>query len=453
MFDDPDTNVRRRDVLTGAGVSLALLAGCTGEQEGQDDGGANGTTPADDAMDGTDEATMEETEEEEEDGGGEATDLTVTALWADAEAESFGKVLSYVEEEANVNFEYQPRDTDSLRSGTLMDYQSGVAPADVIVMPFPARIRSDGRNGHLEAMDDIWDPQNFAVEPDPVTVDGTAYAAPFKLDLKPGFWYRKSFFEDNGLSEPESYDEFTSLLEELSGIDGVTAPIASGNGTGWPLSDQVEAFFLRQDSGAELQRNLISGDADFTDDRVITAFEEVQSLAEQGYFSQTREFAVQYEYFWNNELPLYFMGSWTPTMDPIQDPSDLGVFQLPGTEAMVGSVNWVTVPTYSENVDAAKSAVGAMISAEGQRQWAQDGGFVASHQDVSADDYDAEIMGQVSEMAADVTLVPDLDDSLGSPFQDEFWAQLKGFWSDPGGADVEGIASTLDSAQKESLEE
>lgn len=445
-MSDPDTTVRRRDVLAGTGASLALLAGCTGEQEGQD-GGAT-TTAEEGTMDGTEETTTEG-----DGGGGEATNLTVTALWTEAEAEAFGEVLSYAEQEANVTFEYNPRDTNSLRSGTLMDYQSGVAPADVVVMPFPSRIQTDGRNGHLEALGDLWDPGSFAVEPDPVTVDGTTYAAPFKLDLKPGFWYRQSFFDEHGLSEPESYDEFTSLLDELSGIDGVSAPIASGNGDGWPLSDQVEAFFLRQENGAELQRSLISGDTGFTDDRVISAFEEVKSLLDQGYFSQTRGFAVQYEHFWNNELPLYFMGSWTPAMDPVQDPADLGVFTLPGTGAMVGSVNWMTVPTYSENVDAAKEAVSAMISAEGQARWAEQGGFIASHQEVGSDSYEAEIMGGLSQMAADNTLVPDLDDSLGSPFQDEFWAQLKGFWSDPGGTDVNQLASTLESAQNESLQE
>jgi multiple sugar transport system substrate-binding protein len=316
-----------------------------------------------------------------------------------------------------------------------MDYESGVATADIVVMPSPARIRSDARNGHLEPVGDTWEPANYAVEPDQVSVDGDVYAAPFKLDLKPGFWYRQSFFDEHGLSEPEDYDQFLSLLDEIDGIDGVDAPLASGNGDGWPLSDLTEAFFLRQENGAQLQQELISGDADFTDDRVRSAFEEIQNLHDQGYFSQQRDFGVQYEFFWENRLPLYFMGSWTPGFDAIQDPSDLGVFRLPGTEGMVASVNWFTIPTYSENIEAAKAALSEFISPEGQRVWAEQGGFIASS----------------TEMANQVRVVSDLDDSLGNPFQQEFWSQLKGLWSDPD-RDLDSILQRLDEVQDESLE-
>ncbi|TKX52688.1 carbohydrate ABC transporter substrate-binding protein, partial [Halorubrum sp. SP9] len=79
-------------------------------------------------------------------------------------------------------------------------------------------------------------------------------------------------------------------------------PIASGNGTGWPLSDITEGFFMRQEDGASLQQGLISGDASFTDDRVAAAFDEIKMLHDEGYFSQTRDFGVQYEYFWDNSL-------------------------------------------------------------------------------------------------------------------------------------------------------
>ncbi|TKX51878.1 extracellular solute-binding protein, partial [Halorubrum sp. SP3] len=96
--------------------------------------------------------------------------------------------------------------------------------------------------GHLAPVGDAWNADDFAVDPSRVTVDGDVYAAPFKMDLKPGFWYRKSFFDEHGLSEPESWDEFMTLLDDIAAIDGVDAPIASGNGTGWPLSDITEGF-------------------------------------------------------------------------------------------------------------------------------------------------------------------------------------------------------------------
>jgi multiple sugar transport system substrate-binding protein len=416
--------VDRRTVLGGISVGVFGLAGCVQDIAGGGDG----------------------------DGGGEGDgSITVTGVWAGEEQEDFEAVIGHVEDETGLTIDYESRTTDSLLTETLMDYESGTAPADIVVMPSPARIRSDAGNGHLEPVGGTWDESGYAVDPERVSVDGDVYAAPFKMDLKPGFWYRQSFFEDNGLSVPEDWQGFQDLLAEIDGIDGVDAPIASGNGDGWPLSDITEGFFNRQENGAQLQQGLISGDADFTDDRVVSALEEIQTLHMDGYFSELREFGTQYEFFWENRLPLYFMGSFTPAQDAIQDPEDLGVFRLPGVDGITSSVNWFTVPAYSENTDSAKEALSASISPDGQQVWAERGGFIASSTEVPDDAYQLEVMAQLPDVADEVTVVPDLDDALGNPFQEEFWSQLKGLWSDPG-SDLNTIAQRLDEVQDETLE-
>ncbi|TKX71692.1 carbohydrate ABC transporter substrate-binding protein [Halorubrum sp. GN11GM_10-3_MGM] len=418
---------------TASVLGSVALAGCSGN--GGDGGDGSDGGEGSDGGDGSD---------------GGSNSLEITGVWSGGEQESFSKVMDYVEESTGMGLEYFPRDTDSLLTGTLMDYESGVASADIVVMPSPARIISDAQNGHLAPVGDAWDADNFAVDPSRVTVDGEVYAAPFKMDLKPGFWYRKSFFNEHDLSEPESWDEFMTLLDDISGIDGVDAPVASGNGTGWPLSDLTEGFFMRQEDGASLQQGLIDGDASFTDDRVATAFDEIKMLHEEGYFSQTRDFGVQYEYFWDNSLPLYFMGSFTPAQDAVEDPSDLGVFRLPGTDGISSSVNWFTVPKYSDNVDAARDALSSFVSAEGQQVWVEDGGFIASNTEVPDDAYEIEVMANLPDLAAEVTVVPDLDDALGNPFQQEFWSVLKGLWATPD-TPTEDIVGPLDDAHQETL--
>lgn len=436
MSDDRSCTTRRT-VLKTTGTASVLgsvaLAGCSGNGGNGGDGGDGS-----DGSDGNDGS----------DGG--SNSLEITGVWSGGEQESFSNVMDFVEESTGMGLEYFPRDTDSLLTGTLMDYESGVASADIVVMPSPARIISDAQNGHLAPVGDAWDADNFAVDPSRVTVDGEVYAAPFKMDLKPGFWYRKSFFNEHNLSEPESWDEFMTLLDEIAAIDGVDAPIASGNGTGWPLSDLTEGFFMRQEDGASLQQGLIDGDASFTDDRIATAFDEIKMLHEEGYFSQTRDFGVQYEYFWDNSLPLYFMGSFTPAQDAVQDPSDLGVFRLPGVDGISSSVNWFTVPTYSDNVDAARDALSSFVSAEGQQVWVEDGGFIASNTEVPDDAYEIEVMANLPDLAAEVTVVPDLDDALGNPFQQEFWSVLKGLWATPD-TPTEDIVGPLDDAHQETL--
>ncbi|GAB3682585.1 hypothetical protein GCM10028857_08730 [Salinarchaeum chitinilyticum] len=384
------------------------------------------------------------------DSGGSDADVEVIGVWADAEQEDFSAVMDYAEEQTDLSLSYSSRTTDALLSNTLVDYENGTATADVVVMPSPARVTADAGNGHLADVGDTWDAENFAVEPDRVSVDGGVYAAPFKMDIKPGFWYRESFFEENDLSEPENWDEFMTLLDDISQIEGVDAPIASGNGTGWPLSDITEGFFMRQENGAELQQGLIDGDASFTDERIATAFEEIKMLHDQGHFSTTRDFGVQYEYFWDGSCPLYFMGSFTPAQEAVQDPSDLGVFRMPGGNGITSSINWLTIPTYSENTEDAKEAVSAIVSAEGQQVWAERGGFIATNTQVPSDAYQVEVMAQLPQLANEVTVVPDLDDALGNPFQNEFWSVLKGLWASPG-TNVDEITSSLDDAHQETL--
>ncbi|MFP8958233.1 ABC transporter substrate-binding protein [Natrialbaceae archaeon A-CW3] len=377
-------------------------------------------------------------------------EITITAVWTDDEEEDFLAVVDYAEEETGLDISYAPRDTDTLLTETLMDYEAEIATADIVVIPMEGRVRRDGGAGHLEPVGDLWDEEDYTTDHDTVAVNDEVYAAPFGGDLKPGFWYRESFFDEHDLEEPADYDEFLDLLEEIDGIEGVEAPLASGNGDGWPLSDVTEAFILRQEDGPQLQVDLIEGEAEFTDDRVITAFEELQELHLEGYFSEVRDFGVQYEFFWANETPLYFMGSWTPAFGAIEDPEDLNYFMLPGADGMVTSINWFTIPAYVDDVDAARDALEAIISAEGQEVWTERGGFVPTAVDVPEDAYELDLMRELVEEADEVELVPDLDDALGDPFQAEFWSQLLGFWAEPD-QDVEPIAEALDGVLQETV--
>lgn len=412
-----NTHIGRRGVLRGVGGGAIVLAG----------------------LGGVGAASAQE-------------EITITTLWTEDEEEDFLAVVDHVEEETGLEIIHEPRDTETLLTETLIDFESGVATADIVVFPTEGRVRRDGEAGHLEPVGDLWDEDDYSPDQETVEVDGEVFAAPFGGDIKPGFWYRPSFFDEHGLEEPNDFDEFLDLLAEVDGIEGVEAPLASGNGDGWPLSDVTEAFILRQEDGAQLQSDLIDGEAEFTDDRVVTALEEVQELLLEGYFSEVRDFGVQYEFFWANETPLYFMGSWTPAFGAIEDPEDLDYFVLPGADAMVTSINWFTVPTFGENVDTARTAVESIISPDGQQVWTERGGFIPTALDVPDEAFELDVMRQISEDADEIGLVPDLDDALGDPFQAEFWSQLLGLWAEPD-RDIEAMAEELDAVLQETVEE
>ncbi|OYT25868.1 MAG: hypothetical protein B6U95_08340 [Thermofilum sp. ex4484_82] len=190
----------------------------------------------------------------------EEVELVVFSLWGGTEEENFLKALKAFEEKTGIKVKHVSQTTEGLQVGIPTQFAAGKTVADLIVAPWPAWIRELGKAGHLLEVTDLIDPTKYPKDYiDMVTVDGKIYAAPFKAWAKPGFWYKKSFFEKHGLTPPKTWDEFLDLLEKLKNIPGIEAPIASGDGVGWPLSDVTEAFIINRGS-PELQLKLISGE-------------------------------------------------------------------------------------------------------------------------------------------------------------------------------------------------
>jgi multiple sugar transport system substrate-binding protein len=261
-----------------------------------------------------------------------------------------------------------------------------------------------------------------------VTVDEKAYGGVYTGKVKPGFWYRKSFFEAHDLTEPTTWQEFVDLLETIKGIEGIVNPIVTGDGVGWPISDVTEHFIITF-GGPDLQRNLIAGNVEWTSPQVRTIFENrIVPLLEAGYFSEPVEWTTAVNLWWEGDYALYFMGSWITTM--VDDPDDLGVFSLPGSEGIVFAADYFFIPTYTENPDEAKQLAEFLSTAEAQRLQVAQGGHIATAKGVSLDEYPA-VDKRVAGLTEGKEVVRDLDDAIGGEFQPNFWDQLKLLWVDP----------------------
>ncbi|NIN65340.1 MAG: PKD domain-containing protein, partial [Anaerolineae bacterium] len=223
----------------------------------------------------------------------------------------------------------------------------------------------------------------------------------------------------------------------------------SGDGVGWPLSDVTEHFIATY-GGAQMHRDLTSGDASWTDAEVKAIFTDyLVPLLQAGYFSQPVEWTAGVEAFWNEEYALYFMGSWITEMPQIGDPSDLGVFALPVPEGIEQGIvygpDYFFIPAYSDVLSGAKHLFRFLASAEGQTVRVQQGGDFATALNVSLGDYPA-VDQQAAAVLDGKEVLLDLDDVIGGEFQTTFWGQMQALWtsSDPAG-DLDGILETLQS--------
>ncbi|GGF03720.1 ABC transporter substrate-binding protein [Mycetocola zhadangensis] len=112
------------------------------------------------------------------------------------------------------------------------------------------------------------------------THDDVFYAAPLMASVKGFVWYSPAEFEENGYEIPATLDELTDLTEKIA-ADGDHKPwcvgLASGDATGWPGTDWVEDYVLRQ-AGPEVYDQWVTHEIPFNDPQIVAAFDAVGDI-------------------------------------------------------------------------------------------------------------------------------------------------------------------------------
>jgi alpha-glucoside transport system substrate-binding protein len=111
------------------------------------------------------------------------------------------------------------------------------------------------------------------------SVDGTLYAAPLGSNVKSYVWYSPQAFQERGYEVPQTWDELIALSDRIVADGGVPwcAGIASGEATGWPLTDWLEDMMLRE-NGTEVYDQWVSHSIPFNAPEVASALDRVGSI-------------------------------------------------------------------------------------------------------------------------------------------------------------------------------
>ena len=360
--------------------------------------------------------------------------LTVIGPWSGPEMDAFLPVLEAFENKTGTKVSYRIYRAEDLAPVLPAQFAAGQAPGDVIFM-WNWFIQEKGEEGHILEVTGLIDEADFRPGVlDLVEADNKLYGGAYTGKGKPGFWYRKSFFADNGLTEPTTWAGFLTLLDDIAAIDGIVNPILSGDGVGWPLSDVTEHFIATY-GGPQLHRDLTAGTVAWTSTEVRDIFATyLVPLLEAEHFSDPKTWDTYIENWWNgSEYGLYFMGSWITGM--IHDPTDLGVFSLPGApgaEGVVFSADYFFVPAYTEHPKEALELFQFLASEEGQSLQVAQGGHIATNVNVPLDAYPPGVDEDMAVAMTGKETLLDLDDTIGGEFQTTFWSQLKLLWVNPG---------------------
>ena len=170
----------------------------------------------------------------------------------------------------------------------LFDWILGDDPPDIIISPQPGTIRELAAElvdigAFVNPMSLRRDYSDYLI--DSASVDGVAYGAPIKADLKTLVWYQPAVFAAQGYAIPETFTELIALSDQMV-ADG-RVPwcnyMESGAATGWLGTDWIEDLLLGA-AGPVVYDQWVRHEIIFQDPRVESAFERfLQMMDSAGY--------------------------------------------------------------------------------------------------------------------------------------------------------------------------
>jgi alpha-glucoside transport system substrate-binding protein len=216
-------------------------------------------------------------------GSGANTNRTVTIMGAftDAQAKAFQADLDAWSKASGVKVKY---------SGST-DFQTAIVakaaagnPPDVAIFPQPGVLA--GQEKTLYSLDELGiDVKSITSDEahglgDIATSGGKTYGLPYSINVKSLIWYNPAAFGKAGLTVPKTEADLTALEKTITD-KGLGYPwcvgIESGAATGWPATDWLEEYVLR-DNGLDTYNKWITGAVKFSDPPITAAGQKVASM-------------------------------------------------------------------------------------------------------------------------------------------------------------------------------
>jgi alpha-glucoside transport system substrate-binding protein len=245
-------------VIAAVGIGGLALAGCTGDAGGGGEDADCGPYEQYGTFDGA--------------------EVTIGGTILDLEADRLVESWAAFEQCTGISIEYQGSSEFEAQIAVLAE--GGNAP-DIGIVPQPGLLKRLAAGGWLipasQAVEDNVDKWWSADWKVYGVADDTFYAAPLMASIKGYIWYSPSEFEEKGYEIPTTLDELTELSETIA-AEGEHKPwcvgLESGEATGWPGTDWVEDFVLRQ-AGPEYYDQWTTHEVPFNSPEVAEAFDAV----------------------------------------------------------------------------------------------------------------------------------------------------------------------------------
>jgi len=386
--------------------------------------------------------------------------LEVAAAWSGTEQDRFSQVLRLFEQRTGATTTFTSTgDELSTVVGTRL---KGGRPPDVVILPNPSLLGQYAAQGALvpasepvqAAVDRYFAPVWKALG----SVDGTLYGVWFKVAYKSTVWYRTAAFDQAGVQEPKTWDEFLRGAQTLA--DAGTTPLSIAGADGWTLTDWFENVYLRT-AGARKYDQLTRHEIRWTDESVRTALSTLARLwarkdllvpnALQTDFptSVTQVFAD------SPKGAIVFEADFVAGVINSQTTSKAGedakYFDFPSVGGSAGAgLFGGDVAVALTDTNGAQELLRFLASPEAAEVWARQGGYVSANKALAASAYPDDTTRRVARTVAGAGdgWRFDMSDQTPAAFGNTpgggEWKILQDFLDNP--ADVDGTAGRLEAA-------
>lgn len=337
---------------------------------------------------------------------------------------------------------------------------SASAPPEVLTWFAGERVKYFVDHGLIGEITDVWQRAGWDESiPDAFDsisfVNDEAYFLPHNWYWW-GMWYRKSIFEEHGLTEPETWDEFLEVCETLK-QNGIT-PITIGTRYQWTAAGWFDYLNLRI-NGLDFHLDLLAGEKRFNDPRLIPVFEHWRDLIEAGYFlpnAASYSWQEATRFMVRGDAAMYLMGQFILDAVPEEIQEDLDFFRFPIIDPDVEIVEETPTDGFmisrpAVNSEGALRFMEFLGSDEAQEFFIKETGRIGTSQTVSMDIYPP-LTQKGIQMIQDADAVTQFfDRDTIPPVADRGMNAFMEFWSRPD--QIERILDELDQDVQQLWEE
>ena len=384
--------------------------------------------------------------------------VTVIGTWGGSEQESFLAMVKPFEDQTGIKVEYTG--TRDLNAVLTTGVASGILP-DLAGLPGPGQMVQHARAGALKPLDDVLDISTYRAQTAPAlvdlgTVDGKVIGVFIKAAVKGLIWYNPKVYTSG---QPTSWDDLEAKAAAAAqAIGGNARPwcvgLESGAASGWPGTDWIEDFVLRQ-AGPDVYDKWVAGQQKWASPEIKSAFEAFGKVISESYGGPKTVLATN---FGDGGNPLFksppgcvFHHQASFITDFFQKqggakPGDYDFFPFPDINPQFSGAVEGAGDLFGmfNDTPQARALMKYLVTADAQAIWVGRGGALSANKNVT--NYPDEISKRSAEILANAKIFRfDASDLMPQAMNDAFWKAVLDYTQNA--SKLDSILSNLDQVQ------